>query len=385
MAIFNSYVSLPEGIFRTPIPPIPETMKIMILGFTTLLLQAYKYRVLKFTWIPLKKWDCQSSHHTDSNPCFWGRILFQLASSGENSGCKVNFLRHWLQTGGTNVAKKTRKPWSISHRILPTSRTSSVRSIEYHHWALHSWFSQTLSAKLENHPQRSRATLFLQPPKKCAFDPHCHRKKHWNTSPTITGAAPFSSNSSPPGCELWARPPSSSPACPAAAARRAPRALSDAQIVLPSSQTWCYYRLSVGCTLHTWIHEWIIMNKCIKKNQQIKFTHIFNLDMDMIGFQPPKKKPPIEHNSFPILPRADLVEFDGPGHGHSCPEVGEAHFDQLLGVQGAVPVALDRDQSKMGFTCGKRKKYGRKSLEISGFQGIFIYIFFMTFPPAWVT
>ena len=54
MAIFNSYVSLPEGIFRTPIPPIPETMKIMILGFTTLLLQAYKYRVLKFTWIPLK-------------------------------------------------------------------------------------------------------------------------------------------------------------------------------------------------------------------------------------------------------------------------------------------------------------------------------------------
>jgi hypothetical protein len=34
MAIFNSYVGLPEGIFGTPIPPIPETMKIMILGFT---------------------------------------------------------------------------------------------------------------------------------------------------------------------------------------------------------------------------------------------------------------------------------------------------------------------------------------------------------------
>ena len=61
--------------------------------------------------------------------------------------------------------------------------------------------------------------------------------------------------------------------------------------------------------------------------------------------------------------------------------MGEAHFDQLLGVQGAVPVALDLDQLKMGFTCGKRKKYGRKSLEIPGFQGIFMF-FFMTFPPA---
>jgi hypothetical protein len=55
--------------------------------------------------------------------------------------------------------------------------------------------------------------------------------------------------------------------------------------------------------------------------------------------------------------------------------VGEAHFDQLLGVQGAVPVALDLDQLKMGFTCGKRKKYGRKSLEIPGFQGIFMFFF----------
>ena len=149
---------------------------------------------------------------------------------------------------------------------------------------------------------------------------------------------------------------------------------------LPSSQTWCYYRLSVGCTLHTWIHEWIIMNKCIKKNQQINL-HIYSTWIWIWLDSSPQNQPPIEHNSFPILPRADLVEFDGPGHGHSCPEVGEAHFDQLLGVQGAVPVALDLDQLKMGFTCGKRKKYGRKSLEIPGFQGIFMF-FFMTFPPA---
>ena len=150
-------------------------MKIMILGFTMI------YHTL-VAGLQVQSPETHGYHQKNGTAKITPSHRFQSLLLGQNPlPPGLLWWKLWMQsklppalasnTGGTNVAKKTRKPWSISHRILPTSRTSSVRSIEYHHWALHSWFSQTLSAKLENHPQRSRATLFLQPPKKMCVWP----------------------------------------------------------------------------------------------------------------------------------------------------------------------------------------------------------------------
>mmetsp|Transcript_62819 Transcript_62819/g.132646 ORF Transcript_62819/g.132646 Transcript_62819/m.132646 type:complete len:304 (-) Transcript_62819:653-1564(-) len=41
----------------------------------------------------------------------------------------------------------------------------------------------------------------------------------------------------------------------------------------------------------------------------------------------------------------NLVKLDGPGHRHSGSQVGETDIDELLGVQGAVPVSAFGDRS----------------------------------------
>ena len=125
--------------------------------------------------------------------------------------------------------------------MLPTSGTSSVRSIEYQ--VTHPFFEHALSPS-SSIPESQGSRLVPQ-------------------TPTITGAAPFSSNSSPPSCGLLARPPSSSLSCPAAAARQAPR-----------------HELLDVHSIHKYLNK--SMTKCRKKSRQIYRYHIFDLDLDML-------------------------------------------------------------------------------------------------------